>query len=675
MRKLNRSLLVVSILILSSFVISSSDVTSVNINGKNVVEKPASTTITNCIPDPYFTSVSDIVVNGSSGEFSSQYHQAANENDFNYMELDWQHAAGTSLEFRNQEDESLPYCYDFIYLYQEFDWPYNEMPEKAKFQVNISTVLTGSFDAEQYGMLMFKIYAWLIDSSGNWHQILKTYPPYYDTYREYLGNLNYLTLNGTWGGMIENSSGIQEDPKDIVKVAIGLAPTNHFLSYLSSEPWQDYDGSVAVRIKSTELWVYMDEEPDPSQMLSPIYNNTWSYSVREVFPDVPKEYENATVFFRDIISDSNGFAYVLCDCQSDYALKLNQSKYFSYQILLKYNAQLQLVWARNNENMTHGLGMTVSSGYIYTTGWKISENESEYHNLCLTKWSSNGDIIWQAEWCGMYAEDGTGIAVTSDNSIFVWAAYYDIVTETGFWKSLFLKFDSSGNLLWNKTDLEPIMPGWAELKSQPDGLYCWNTGYVVKRDFNCEPKWNISIIANAASFDEDGNIYITTAGPGDQPSYEENSWKAMISKWDSEGNEIWHTNYSLILPDHTPWIFTCRTIDVAPDGSLVALLHGMYGVYDYHMIKLDKDGQLLWDKIVGDENWPLYGAMEPRLEISSNGLAYLGFDYFGSAVTILTYIVGPYSLGPDLPYTVVVFGGIGATIAIIAAAIYIRKYR
>ncbi len=656
-------------------------VTEITISGSegNIDTTPSSVSITNFIEDPYFTTEPETIVEGTSVEFSSNYHQAIDEDDFNYMELTWDHTANTSLDFRIGEDEDLPDCFDFIYLYQEFDWPFNEMPLDAELQINFTTTLTGSFASEESGQIMFRVYAWMIDSSGNWQQVLKTYPLYSDIYQERRAVFSHFDLVETWEGMIENSTGFQEDPEDIVRVAVGLAPTHGFETHFAYEddPWEFYEGSVSVRIKSMELWVYMQEDPDPSQVLSPLYNSTWKYSVRDVFPDIPEEFENSSrVEFREIATDTDDSVYILCNSYASYELYMNQSKTFSYQFLQKYSAKLELDWSVRNDNGTTAHGLTIHDGFIYTTGYIRTDDETESRNLIVTKWSPNGEKLWQTEWGGIYDEEGTGIAVSSDGSIFVWATYWNRRFEPEFWKSSFLKFDSSGTLLWNKTNELLLFPGCSELEMQPDGMYSWDSMHVEKRDLNCEPTWNISVPARAVNFDDSGNIYLASYGYGSGEHLDE--WQVMISKWNSDGAELWHSNYSVPLEDGSSWIFQCRAVDVAPDGSVLAILHGWKLIYDYHMVKFNPDGNLIWVKIIGDEQWPVRGDRDPKLEISDNGLAYVGFNRmgdYGVEVAVSAFVVGPYPLGPEFPTTMIIVGMSVAALVVVAAVVYIRKYR
>jgi len=640
---------------------------------------PSSVVVENFVEDPYLDSEPAAVTNGTSGEFSSSYHQAIDEEDFNYMELSWTHVANTSLGFRIEEEDDLPDCFDFIYFYQSFVWTSNKIPMDAEFHFNYSTTLTGSFASEDYGNLMFRVYIWMIDSSGDWIRVYESREAVYtEVYQEKRVNFNYFGLQRTWGGMIENASGIQEDPTDTIEVAVGIAPRHYFESFhmYEDDPWEFYDGSVSVRVNSMELWTYVEEDPDPSQVLSPLYNSRWDYPVSEVFPDIPEEFENSSqVSFRDIETAQDGSVYVLCRAASQYELYVQQNKSFSYEFLQKYSPRLELEWSVRNDNRTTPHALTVLDGFIYTTGYIYTEEE--YHNVVVTKWSSDGNQLWQTEWGGGYDEEGCAITVASDGSVFVWAAYYNIRFEPDFYLSSFLKFDSSGTLLWNKTGNTPLMPIRADLEMQPDGMYSWDTAYVEKRDLTCEPVWNISRSAFAANFDDSGNVYTATTWYWGGPGALSDEWQMTVSKWSTSGLELWQTNYSIPLMDGSFLNFQCRSIDVAPDGSVLAILHEMHLTYDYHMVKFDSSGSFQWDKLIGDEHWPLSGSQEPKLHIGDNGLAYVGFNWwgdFGYEVAVCAFVIGPYSLDSALQ-TVIIIGVVGGIVLIVGAFVYVKKYR
>jgi len=219
------------------------------------------------LPDPDFDQQPDVVINGSSGEFSTGY-QAATDESNSFVELIWSHTPNTALDFVGVDpDGNLPDYNDFVYVYQEFDWPHEKRPEIVEFKFNYSSYLTGDFvNRSLAGNLMFRVYVWAIDSSNNWVKIYESRESIYtDTYQTKLARPNYLQLKDIFDGMVE-VEGVQEDPEDTVKLAIGLAPTFRFENYSGTEPWTYFDGSVSIRVDSANFFIDMWVPTDPASI-------------------------------------------------------------------------------------------------------------------------------------------------------------------------------------------------------------------------------------------------------------------------------------------------------------------------------------------------------------------------------------------------------------------------
>ncbi len=104
---------------------------------------------------------------------------------------------------------------------------------------------------------MFKVYVWLIDSSNNWRMIYKTSPPYYPTPNTRVADLNWFDIVAGWQGMVANSTdGSQEDPDDILTLAIGLAPYKNFFFYDGNFTYREWSGTVEVRVSDISVYVY-----------------------------------------------------------------------------------------------------------------------------------------------------------------------------------------------------------------------------------------------------------------------------------------------------------------------------------------------------------------------------------------------------------------------------------
>ncbi len=191
-------------------------------------------------------------------EFSGQ--QYAGSDSAGYADLIWEHSPESlDMDWRLLDPSGqMPDSNSFIFFTQEFEWEYNTLPSDVNITLELAVTNTGSFATEENSGLMFKVYMWLIDPSGNWRQIYKSYPPYAEIFQSRRIDLNYFDLDAAWSGMIEDENGDQEDPNDFLKVAVGLAPTTNFRgAYNSTHSNEEvYDGSVSVTIKSVSMLVY-----------------------------------------------------------------------------------------------------------------------------------------------------------------------------------------------------------------------------------------------------------------------------------------------------------------------------------------------------------------------------------------------------------------------------------
>ncbi|MEM2143402.1 MAG: hypothetical protein QXQ81_09110, partial [Candidatus Thorarchaeota archaeon] len=147
------------------------------------------------------------------------------------MRLRWSHVPGDSPGFVPVPlpMSNMPDSLSFVYFYQELDWPIDRMPSDAIITFRLSVALNGSFAQFVDGVLMFRVYVWLIDSSGNWTLVYRTSPPYSETGQSRRHDLSPIQVFSAWAGMVPQSPGVpQHGPEDVLKVAVGLAPTYMF---------------------------------------------------------------------------------------------------------------------------------------------------------------------------------------------------------------------------------------------------------------------------------------------------------------------------------------------------------------------------------------------------------------------------------------------------------------
>ncbi|MFH1835804.1 MAG: glycoside hydrolase domain-containing protein [Methanobacteriota archaeon] len=146
----------------------------------------------------------------------------------------------------------------------------------------------------------------------------------------------------------------------------------------------------------------------------------------------------------DVLVSSDGFVYVA---------GVVVPPYDSW--LLKFDSNGNLIWNKtfggSLQDQAYGLAES-SDGSIYVTGLTQAappQGLNSKYNLTLHKFDSDGNLIWDEMLGGGDMDSGRGVSVASDGSVYV----------TGYTKSYgagssdvwILRFDSDGNLVWDKT--------------------------------------------------------------------------------------------------------------------------------------------------------------------------------------------------------------------------------
>jgi ABC-type dipeptide/oligopeptide/nickel transport system permease subunit len=203
------------------------------------------------IPDPFWTQDHEYTIVGTEPDQFSSAHGDSHVN------LTWDYTAGDDLNITIDPENQMPDSGNFIYTTQSFNWTYDSLPSDVNISFSFSTTLTGDFKSNDVGGLMFKVYLWLIDSSGDWQRIYQSSPPYSEDTLTRRIDLNYFDIAAGWRGMVEDD-GVQLDPEDVLTVAVGLAPTRNFESFLGTQPWLNYTGSVTVKVQKLEVVPYGD---------------------------------------------------------------------------------------------------------------------------------------------------------------------------------------------------------------------------------------------------------------------------------------------------------------------------------------------------------------------------------------------------------------------------------
>lgn len=199
-------------------------------------------------------------------------------------------------------------------------------------------------------------------------------------------------------------------------------------------------------------------------------------------------------------------------------------------------------------------------------------------DVWLVRLDANGQIIWTRTFGGSLSESAERLLSTGDG--FLVAGYSqsadgDVPFNRGDFDYWVFKIDASGNLLWSNT-YGGTLADWAYSITAADGGRFFVAG---------------------STFSNDGDV------SGNQGFYD--FW---IIKINAQGQLIWDKNFGGSLEERL------YTAHAAPDGGLLIAgttlstngdIPSTFGSYDVWLLRLDPNGQILWNRSFG-------GAQEDR---------------------------------------------------------------
>ncbi len=549
------------------------------------------------VPDPNLALPPNVIIEGSSGEFSVDHHISTGGTDFNYVLLNWTHVAGTELSWPvvPRLSDVMPECNDFIYFTQTFPWEREILPTDVNITFELGVELLEDFATIEEGCLMFKVYIWLIDSSGNWQQVYRTFPPYTATQQVQHIDLPLFDIFKSWGGMIQDEEGMQEDPDDNLTFAVGLAPTAWFLEIFETEPWREYDGSVTATISRLELTVILETEADISPRLHPRSNNSWSSQYMDIC--------------EDMCVASDGAVYTV-------GTKSHHPNVSSL-LLAKWDSQANLQWVQtwNGSTFASGYGVAESQGFVYTVG--IDRGGLQGGDLAILKWNPSGGLEWQKNFDNNGQDYGRKIAIGENGVMYV---VYDTWSPRYFTSSAFLaKFDSEGNRLWFREISGYMSSSWDQgsdvVVTDEGNVYAMTSQYLTLWNADGDLQWIVSAFYNDLAVGPDGSAYLVGQ------SYPNNM---QLDKVNETGELDWSVTKKIsygYLKESVSGV----SVDVAPDGSIYVAAELYRYDLTYLLVKYDAEGQEVSNRTIGEDNWGhgYGGGRVCHLSAPGNGLLYL----------------------------------------------------
>lgn len=229
--------------------------------------------------------------------------------------------------------------------------------------------------------------------------------------------------------------------------------------------------------------------------------------------------------------------------------------------VIKYSPSGATLWTQiyeaNSTFLTHPDDLFVdAAGNSYMVGYVGSSLNPPFG--ALVKIDADGNIDWAAEYYGPEFDGGSLNSVVVDAAGNVYAAGSSVVSGFAS-QATITKFDSNGNLLWQKTD---------------GSLF--QVAHDIFSDIDLDLNGNVVV---AGTF---GNN--TSAGPN-----------IAIAKYDPDGNEIWTEEFDGIFGSD-------RGVKIAIDSQDQIVVAGTTAMDfdddDTVILKFDQNGSLTWSTIL-----------------------------------------------------------------------------
>jgi len=254
---------------------------------------------------------------------------------------------------------------------------------------------------------------------------------------------------------------------------------------------------------------------------------------------------------------------------------------------------------RGMDNTTDGgyilVGNTFSNGAKNTS--QVFGNRGDL-DIWVVKVDENGNIEWRQNYGGCDRDESRAIRQTSDGN-------YVIV---------------GGTLSINSGEVFGVHGGWDAwvFKIAPDGALIWQktiggTGFDYL--YALQETQNGDLIIGGGSSSTNGDL------AGANNNGEEDYWIAKLSM---NGDLLWNKTYGGSDKDGI------RGVCIATDGDILVTgqtgsndgdVTGAYGGFDAWILRLDSDGALLWQKVLGGSG---YDAGFSILQRTDNDFIFAG---------------------------------------------------
>jgi len=354
-------------------------------------------------------------------------------------------------------------------------------------------------------------------------------------------------------------------------------------------------------------------------------------------------------YFSAVVADGDGGYTVFGSYQSTTGELGSQLKGMSDAVIIKYDANNDIVWANNfggtKKDEFYG-GIKSSDGGYVAVGMSVSTDQDmtglspndNYGEAIIVKYDSAGNVIWKNSFGGNNTEAFNHVVETSDGG-FVAVGYSGSSDRnmSGLWRgvddAILVKYTSNGIRQWTRvfgggsvdrfehivatSDGGVVAVGYSSSSDRDmDGLLKGSSydGILVKYDANGNMVWkksfggfSLEYFTSAIGLN-DGSIVVVGYGrvykdvDGRDPDNTK-MLQGILAKFDANGNIMWSKYFGGNKDDKFLSVTTTSDngfIVVGSTNSDTDELSGLSkGGEDGLLVKYDASGNLVWVKTFG----------------------------------------------------------------------------
>ena len=349
-------------------------------------------------------------------------------------------------------------------------------------------------------------------------------------------------------------------------------------------------------------------------------------------------------YFKGVIAlqDSGFLAYGYTASMDDFSITSNDRNNI---IMVKYDKDGNQLWRNKwggskfdtfqNIQPTSDGGFIVYGNYISKDIEGISNNGSS--DAMILKYDKDGNMLWQKNWGGNNGDDFVDLIILPDDGFvvigFSLSTNIDGLSNKGSSDAIIVKYDKDGNMLWQKSWGGSDDDDFSKLVLRNDGgfvVYGYSRSMDIEGLINKGDRSSIVV-----KYDKDGNLLEQQCFGGNDIDYIEykvfedgkviaygssysGEFEGLINKgdrdaiivgFDNEGNMQWQKSWGGNNNEEY------SNITQTPDGGVIAFgysqssdIEGLpnKGSHDAIIVKYDKNGNMLWQKSWGGNNYDVF---------------------------------------------------------------------